>query len=418
MLVTIVVILAIIPAMLLAIFGQSRFSQAASHERRQALVRFWLKAVVFLALPYALFSYWMFNNWLGIALLLIPVFIAVFSLLLVNWRSVYALVQSDPRRTSAYLLILALEIALSTLLKPEMLWLLLAAPLSIAALWVLFERLRLAWLTVAGWLLAAYLLLDAAGLAGSPMIYNQPAWRNAYHMVSGMAAMLAPLLAAALLWRMITALQAGQTKAAWSSLLLVGFLGLAAAAVTARYAVLVRATSRAAEDHIPIGTLAAGIIGGILLWIALGSQPVGAQRLGPVFLILAPGIVMLAYILGGLVDPLAVTESRAQRVSTLIESYRQEAGQYPPDLAALTPAYASWIPGPLTGRGQVWCYQSGADYYRLGYALFQRYYDWHDGTPFYQPYYAIQVPASAGQLPAGAWMCDSELEKLKEHGGL
>jgi hypothetical protein len=52
------------------------------------------------------------------------------------------------------------------------------------------------------------------------------------------------------------------------------------------------------------------------------------------------------------------------------------------------------------------------------YALFQRYYDWDDGTPFYEPYYAIQVPAAAGAPPAGAWMCDSELEKLKGHGGL
>lgn len=418
MLVVIAVILAIIPAVLIAVLGQSRISQAPSDDRRQALLRFWLNAAVILALPYALFSTWMFNNWLGISLLLLPVFIAVCSLLLVNGRSVAALYRSERRRTRAYLLVLAGEIALSVLLKPEMAWLLLLAPLVIAGLWAVFERIRPVWLSVLGWLLVAFLLLDAVGLAGSPLVYSQPAWRNAYHPVSGIAAMLAPLLAAALLWRMVIALQAGETKAAWSSLLLVGFLGLAAAAVTARYAVLVRATSRAAEDHIPVGVLAAGVIGGILLWFALGSQPAGRRRIGPIFLVLAPGIVMLSFILGGFVDPLAITTSRAQQISARIEAYRRQTGSYPPRLEALTPEYASWIPGPLTGRGQVWCYQSGADYYRLGYALFQRYYDWSDGTPFYEPYYAIRVPAEFGQPPAGAWMCDSELEKLKEHGGL
>ena len=102
----------------------------------------------------------------------------------------------------------------------------------------------------------------------------------------------------------------------------------------------------------------------------------------------------------------------------MIEQYKQDNGQYPPGLESLTPDYTAWILGPLTGRGQVWCYQSGADFYRLGYALFQRYYDWGDGTPFYEPYYAIEVPAAAGQPPPTDWMCTVELDKLKEHGGL
>jgi hypothetical protein len=221
-----------------------------------------------------------------------------------------------------------------------------------------------------------------------------------------------------LLWRVVIALQAGELKSAWSSLLLIGFLALAVAAVTARYAVLVRATSRAAEDHLPVGTLAAGIIGGILLWFALGSQPAGKRRLGAAFLILAPGIVMFSFIVGGFVNPLAITEDRAQLIAAQVEAYHQKTGFYPPGLKSLTPEYTTWLPGPLTGRGQIWCYQAGDDYYRLGYALFQRYYDWPDGTPFYEPYYAIQVPAAAGSPPTGAWMCDAELDKLKEHGGL
>jgi len=41
-----------------------------------------------------------------------------------------------------------------------------------------------------------------------------------------------------------------------------------------------------------------------------------------------------------------------------IENYHQERGSYLTQLGALTPDYLPIIFGPLTRRGQVWCYQA------------------------------------------------------------
>jgi len=122
--------------------------------------------------------------------------------------------------------------------------------------------------------------------------------------------------------------------------------------------------------------------------------------------------------LGWLFEPQTITTARAMDLHKAIEDYHQDTGQYPPDLNALFPDYQLFLLGPLTGRGQVWCYQSGADYYRLGYVLFERYHPYNDDTPFYEPYYEIKVPAATGQPPGPAWMCDTELERYKVHGGL
>jgi len=411
-------ILATVPAILISLIGQSFYSQADPGDRRWFWIRVWLATAVLLALPFALFSTWMFTGPAAIFLLLLPVLIGILALLLVHWRSVRDLYQADRWLIGALLLILAAQILLAVLLEPQLALLLLLPPLAIAGLWVVFGRIQVGWLAALGWLLVVFLLLDAAGLVGGPLVYNEIEWRTAYKIISGLAALLAPLVAAGLLWRGFEARDKGEKTRAWKYFALVGLLALAIAAVTLRYAVLTKATSRAAEDHIPIGALAAAVIGGVLLWFALSSQERHRQRLGIAFLVLAPAVVILSYSLGWRIDPLAITESRAQRLAALIEQYKQDNGQYPPGLESLTPDYTAWILGPLTGRGQVWCYQSGADFYRLGYALFQRYYDWGDSTPFYEPYYAIEVPAVAGQPPPTDWMCTVELDKLKEHGGL
>ena len=410
-------ILATIPAILISIIGGSFYSQAEPGDRRWFWIRVWLGAAVLLALPFALFSSWIFNNG-AIIFLLLPVLIGILALLIVHWRSVRELYQADRWPIGALLLILAAQILLAVLLEPNLALLLLLSPLAIAGLWAAFGRIHVGWLAGLGWLLVVFLLLDAAGLVGGPFVYSQAHWRTAYKILSGLATLLAPLVAAGLLWRGLEARDKGEKARAWKYFTLIGLLALAIAAVTLRHAVLTRATSRGAEDHIPVGTLAAAVIGGVLFWFALSSQERRSQRLGIAFLVLAPAVVILSYSLGWRIDPLAITESRAQRLAAMIDQYKLDTGQYPSGLKALTPDYAAWIPGPLTGRGQVWCYQSGADYYRLGYALFQRYYDWGDGTPFYEPYYAIKVPAAAGQPPPGEWMCAAELDKLKEHGGL
>ena len=186
-------------------------------------------------------------------------------------------------------------------------------------------------------------------------------------------------------------------------------------AVTLRHGVLVRATSRAAEDHLPFAVLAVGVIAGFLLTLTASGK---LRRVGIAFTILIPVVIAFSYTIGLQLEPQAITAARAYRLGQAIEDYFGETGEYPTHLRDLTPSHLLFISGPLTGRGQVWCYQSGPGYYRLGYIFFQRYYEYPDDTPFWEPYYEIKVPHAAGQPPEGEWICDEELRLYKQHGGL
>jgi hypothetical protein len=154
---------------------------------------------------------------------------------------------------------------------------------------------------------------------------------------------------------------------------------------------------------------------GLVLILNLKGQ---SRWSGVAFLINTSVVITASYITGWLFDPRSITTARATDIQQAVEDYRQDTGTYPPDLNALIPDYQLIVLGPLTGRGQVWCYQSGTDYYRLGYVLFERYHQYTDDTPFYEPYYEIMIPAAAGQPPDSGWICDSELERIRSHGGM
>ena len=157
------------------------------------------------------------------------------------------------------------------------------------------------------------------------------------------------------------------------------------------------------------------MIAGLLL--ALTASGI-VRRAGIAFMILIPVVIAFSYSVGLQFEPQAITAARAGRLAWAIERYYQDTGAYPTNLRDLAPSHLPIISGPLTGRGQMWCYQSGPGYYRLGYIFFQRYYENTDDTPFWEPYYEIKVPYAAGQPPAGEWMCDEELQLYKQHGGL
>lgn len=269
---------------------------------------------------------------------------------------------------------------------------------------------------ITGGLIGLFLIADALGLAGSHAVFNDLMFRNIYKLVSGLAAVTAIGIAAWGLKKSFGQPVEGERAGKSSFLILALFLLLGAAAVTVRQGVLVRATGRAPEDHFPIGVILASILAGIILfWPARGK----IRLAGLGFAFGASILMLLAFILGLQVDFLAVTQARAARLGQAIERYHQEQGTYPAGLGELTPGYLSIPLGPLTGRGQVWCYQSGPNGFRLGYAFLQRYYDWGDGvTPFYEPYFAIKTPIVVGEPPQGWWMCDTELEQLKIHYGL
>jgi hypothetical protein len=97
-------------------------------------------------------------------------------------------------------------------------------------------------------------------------------------------------------------------------------------------------------------------------------------------------------------SPLALTEERAEQVNQAVLRYHTQNGRYPETLAVLTPWYLWRIPEPVMVRGLSWCYEGGADTYRLGYVYRPRF-----GAPV-----SVRIHAATGTPPNLVWSCDDE----------
>jgi len=271
--------------------------------------------------------------------------------------------------------------------------------------------LGLGGLLVASLLVLALQISQAVGLLGG-RLYGVPEWLK---IVSGLAGMLmvvfALLLAAILIYRAMDEKRPVDKtrRIIYLSLSVLLLLGLAATVV--RHGVMVKATAHAAEDHMPFGQVALAVILGMVLTALLVGR---SRRVGLAFAILVPVLIVVSYAAGFLFEPQAVTAARAERIEGAVELYHQETGAYPASLADLIPGYMPFVLGPLTGRDQVWCYQGGSDYYRLGYVFIQRYYE----PTLFRPFVEIRVYSSAGQPPDSGWMCDDELLRGEATRGL
>lgn len=144
--------------------------------------------------------------------------------------------------------------------------------------------------------------------------------------------------------------------------------------------------------------LAPGVLYSIaLLFIILPSK---AKQLGFGYLLVIPALIVVA-IFAQRVDFRQLTEVRAARVSQAVEAYYNRNGHYPKNLGQLTPWYSLTLPGPVTlYYGQDWCYNGGADYYRLGYVTREH---WSDPRLIGKTYQA------SGTMPELGGMCEAEI---------
>jgi MFS family permease len=401
-----------LPAALLSLVGLRVVSTGMVDERPRNWVPLLLGAGVALALPLGVLG-GRFESPLALLLvLLIPTLVALLALILIQWRAVRESWRERPRLVSALLLALALLLGLMALGQPPQLPLVVLLPaLVVALVWSVTRRMRQSGLVFSGLLLAALLGLEAVGLAGGHQVHATPWLWSSYRAASVVVIILAPILAALLVDRGMAAIQDGEYPRAVSGLIVAGLLVLGLAAAELRHGILVEATARAAEDHLPVATVAAGLVAGLLLTFGLSQL---RPRAGLAFTLLLPLLFAFSYTAGALFEPQEITAGRAARLDRAIQSYYGDHKAYPTTLGDLSPDYAPYILGPLTGRGQTWCYQSGPDFYRLGYVIFQRYYEPTYPTPFYE----IRVAGSAGQLPGIIWQCDEELWRIKQTGGL
>ena len=107
-------------------------------------------------------------------------------------------------------------------------------------------------------------------------------------------------------------------------------------------------------------------------------------------------------------SPLALTKERAEQVNQAVLRYHTQNGRYPETLAALTPWYLWRIPEPVMVRGLSWCYEGGADYYRLGYLY----------RPGFDAQVSVRIHAATGTPPNPGWSCDDEATQFNAQYGL
>jgi hypothetical protein len=346
-------------------------------------------------------------------LVLFPTLIGLLALIILRWHDLLKVWKTDKWLLSVLLVVIVVLFASLGRAREVMyipIIILLTAALTAGA-WEMSRRSSLKILEIGAVLVASFLFLDAGGVIDGPTVMSNELFRGIYSVVRIIFFILALSLLAALVYRFTNGGNKGAEIRSNPGLGVAVILLLAIVAVMVRKAVLVDATGRAAEDHIPfLEILFAILIGMMMISVSQGT----ARLSGIAFIILLPVLIICTYGAGWLIEPQAITEARAGRIAQAVEQYQQDNGVYPSSLEALTPQYMPFILGPLTGRGQVWCYQGNTTSYRLGYVYFQRYY--RDTFP--EPYFEITTYASSGNPPSGSWMCDEELERYQKYPGL
>lgn len=382
---------------------------------RSTILVFLVCAELF-AIPFALFASQVRTEGAVFFLFLIlPILVGALAWLLINWRAVYELWGTEKQLVSLLLLALLITTASTAVGDIYVTLLIVLTTFFTALLWIAVNRIGPSGVVAFGIVLSVFLLVDALGLVGNHFVFNNTWLRGVYRLIGGLIAVLATATAGLCVYQALKQSPAIDRRSQLTYIVMAVILVLCVGLVTLRHGTLTNATSRAYEDHFPLGVFYSILIIGLVLILSLKDK---ARLAGLAFVIITLVFIVGSYTLGWLIDPQAVTAARAEGIDQAIQRYREKTGEYPPNLKVLAPGYLPILLGPLTGRGQVWCYQSGEDYYRLGYVIYERYHQYADVTPFWEPYYEIKVSSSAGQPPGTAWMCDEELENFKQNGGL
>jgi len=146
----------------------------------------------------------------------------------------------------------------------------------------------------------------------------------------------------------------------------------------------------------------AALCAGVFLFIALPDR---VKPAGYFYSLLVLALLIGVSARAQRVDFRQLTEERAGRVSQAVESYYAQERRYPQDLRPLTPWYALSLPGPVIIYGQAWCYDSGDDYYRLGYVYSEH---WSD------PRLSGRVYKAKGEVPDLQPLCKEEIAAIQE----
>lgn len=151
--------------------------------------------------------------------------------------------------------------------------------------------------------------------------------------------------------------------------------------------------------------LFAAFAGGAFLAIALpGKRKLG----GAAYTLLLIALIATVFASSQRVDFRRLTAVRAERVAQAIEAYDRRHGRYPRDLQQLTPGTILSVSEPVIIFGQSWCYDSGDDYYRLGYV---------DREHWSDPRLIGRIARATGNAPPDSRLCEQQIGALLERYG-
>lgn len=120
--------------------------------------------------------------------------------------------------------------------------------------------------------------------------------------------------------------------------------------------------------------------------------------------VLLPLLIGLVYGAAQQVDFRELTTQRAERVAQAVVRYEERNGRYPHTLAELSPGPLSFAAPPITFYGETWCYEGGADYYRLAYV---------DRAHWSSPELFANVHAVAGNVTQLPSPCSAHIRALQ-----
>jgi hypothetical protein len=140
---------------------------------------------------------------------------------------------------------------------------------------------------------------------------------------------------------------------------------------------------------------------GVLLFVLLPNRTKLAVF---AYILFIPVLLVAVSDLAQRVDFHQETEKRAERTARAIESFYAREGRYPDTLSELTPRYILSVPEPMIIYGQDWCYESGEDYYRLGYI---------DREHWSDPRLIGRLYSGAGEAPGSRQICLEQFATIK-----
>ena len=392
----------VLPAIFLVGIGQA-FQPEPDHPDRSASWTGYLLVSLFILLAAAMIAYQLGNQASIFVLVLLPAAQGVLvqtSLWLLHTR--LADVLHSVKLLTALLADLILLAALIPLTDPFIGGIVLIGGLLMVLTWLAWDRLGRAW----G---GTYLLVILLGLFSGWRIDSA---RDLFPAIpwlaraSGLLAYLFIMLEVLALFRLLEWGLQAEHQPNWPRLAQALLLSLPILAL-AGWQIATAAAWDVATDG--LGGIAilqlTGIAGIAAAILEAWRQP--ANRRTPFFVL---GLVLPLYMLAWMnfgtfgLDgswgsvPLARTERRAASIDRAIQRFRARNDSYPASLNELTPGYLLYLPNPFIIPGQDWCYQGGADYYRLGFVT----------RKFFSAPASVQVFASSGQPPNPDWPCETE----------